>query len=118
MAGSQVIVLIRDDGAVDRGVGEILLVKGVHLVGKELQLLLIQLGIQLGGGALGFGLSLLLLAFYLYVLLVDFKTVSQAVRAGMPQIYEWYLGYSILLTLVLVYLEVLRILNYLSRRNG
>lgn len=93
-------------------------VMGVLICNFIYQLLVPNMEIGLfGGGALGFGLSLLLLAFYLYVLLVDFKTVSQAVRAGMPQIYEWYLGYSILLTLVLVYLEVLRILNYLSRRR-
>lgn len=55
--------------------------------------------------------SVLIIAFFSYVLLNDFKTVRQASREELPQYMEWYFAFSILLTLINVYLEVLRFLS-------
>lgn len=60
--------------------------------------------------------SVAIIAFFSYVLLNDFKTVRQAARKDLSQNMEWYFAFSILLTLINIYLEVLRLLSKLRRR--
>ena len=60
--------------------------------------------------------SVIIIAFFSYVLLHDFKTVRQAARQSMPKCMEWYFAFSILLTLINIYLEVLRLLSKLRDR--
>lgn len=65
---------------------------------------------------LSIAISVGIIAFFSYVLLNDFKTVRQAARQSMPQYMEWYFAFSILLTLINIYLEVLRFLSKLRDR--
>jgi uncharacterized YccA/Bax inhibitor family protein len=46
-------------------------------------------------------------------LIVDFDMVEQSVRRGVDERYGWYLSWGILVTLVWLYLEILRLLSYL-----
>ncbi len=69
-----------------------------------------------GNPILSLAISVGIIAFFSYVLLNDFKTVRQAARQNMPQYMEWYFAFSILLTLINIYLEVLRLLNKLRDR--
>lgn len=62
------------------------------------------------------GVSLVIIAFFCYVLLNDFKTVRQAARHELPQSMEWYFAFSILLTLINIYIEALRLLSKLRKK--
>lgn len=51
-------------------------------------------------------------------LVLDFEFINQAVESGVAtKKAEWYAGFSIMLTLVWLYLEILKLLSKLSRRD-
>ncbi len=82
-----------------------------YLAGFLMELAGLNYGAVLDGNPLfSIIISVLIIAFFSYVLLNDFKTVRQAARQSMPKCMEWYFAFSILLTLINIYLEVLRLL--------
>jgi uncharacterized YccA/Bax inhibitor family protein len=49
-------------------------------------------------------------------LMLDFATIEAGVEAGAPKQLEWYMAFSLTVTLVWLYLEILKLLALLSRR--
>jgi uncharacterized YccA/Bax inhibitor family protein len=70
------------------------------------------------GGALAIGFSLLCIVVAASNLIVDFDMIEQSVRRGVDEKVGWYLSWGILVTLVWLYLEILRLLSYLTGRNN
>ncbi|HST46820.1 Bax inhibitor-1/YccA family protein [Jatrophihabitans sp.] len=70
------------------------------------------------GGALAIGFSLLCIVIAASNLIVDFDMIEQSVRRGVDEKVGWYLSWGILVTLVWLYLEILRLLSYLTGRNN
>jgi uncharacterized YccA/Bax inhibitor family protein len=68
-------------------------------------------------GAIGIGISLVIVGIAAFNLLVDFAVIEQNVSAGSPRFMEWYCGMALLVTLVWLYLELLRLLSKLRSRN-
>ena len=66
------------------------------------------------GGALAIGFSLLCIVVAASNLIVDFDMIEQSVRRGVDEKVGWYLSWGILVTLVWLYLEILRLLSYLQ----
>ena len=85
------------------------------------QMLLGFFGIQFtsinGSGMIGIGFSLIVVAVASLNLVLDFDFVEQGVAAGAPKYFEWYAAFGIMVTLVWLYLEMLRLLSKLNRRN-
>jgi uncharacterized YccA/Bax inhibitor family protein len=50
-------------------------------------------------------------------LLIDFDRITNYVNAGVPKSREWSLGLGIVTTIVWLYLEILRLLAIIGRRN-
>ena len=50
-------------------------------------------------------------------LLLDFDFVERGVAAGAPKRTEWYAAFGLVLTLVWLYLELLRLLSKLQSRD-
>jgi uncharacterized YccA/Bax inhibitor family protein len=67
-------------------------------------------------GALGIGISLLIVGVAAFNLLLDFDFVERGVEAGAPRYMEWYAAFGLLVTLIWLYLELLRLLAKLQRR--
>ena len=67
------------------------------------------------GGPIGIGISLVILSIAAFNLLVDFDNFEQGAAAGLPARYEWVFAMGLLVTLVWVYIEMLRLLSYLNR---
>lgn len=63
---------------------------------------------------LAVGFSLLCIVIAAANLIVDFDMIEQSVRRGTDERYGWYLSWGILITLVWLYLEILRLLSYLN----
>lgn len=63
-----------------------------------------------GSGLLGIGISLLGVGLASYSLAMDFDSIDSAVRAGVPEKYSWLLAFGLIVTLVWLYLEILRLL--------
>ena len=49
-------------------------------------------------------------------LLLDFDLIERGVAAGAPKWMEWYAAFGLLVTLVWLYLELLRLLSKLRSR--
>ena len=50
-------------------------------------------------------------------LVLDFDMIEQGVQQGAPKYMEWYAAFGLLVTLVWLYLEILRLLSKLQSRN-
>ena len=50
-------------------------------------------------------------------LVLDFDMIEQGARQSAPKYMEWYAGFGLLVTLVWLYLEILRLLSKLRSRD-
>jgi uncharacterized YccA/Bax inhibitor family protein len=75
------------------------------------------MGFLTSSGPLGIGISLLVVGVAALNLVLDFDVVEQGARAGAPKYMEWYGAFGILVTLVWLYLEILRLLAKLNNRR-
>jgi uncharacterized YccA/Bax inhibitor family protein len=66
-----------------------------------------------GTGALGIGISLFAIGLASMSLALDFDSMERAIAAGAPQKYSWLLAHGLIVTLVWLYLEILRLLGRL-----
>ncbi|MBU6254207.1 MAG: Bax inhibitor-1/YccA family protein, partial [Acidobacteria bacterium] len=48
-----------------------------------------------------------------FFLILDFDQIEEGVRAGVPQEESWRAGFGLLMTMVWLYLEVLRLISIL-----
>lgn len=86
---------------------------GVYL----LRMVLVLVGVPLGGmmdqGLFGLGVNLVAVAVATACLFLDFKQIEEMAAAQMPKSAEWYGAFSLLVTLVWLYLELLSLLRRL-----
>jgi uncharacterized YccA/Bax inhibitor family protein len=61
-------------------------------------------------GLVGIGFSLAVVAIAALNLILDFDFIERGVRQQAPKYMEWYGGFSLLVTLIWMYLEMLRLL--------
>lgn len=66
------------------------------------------------GGTLAIIFSVVVIGIAAFMLLLDFDQADQMIRAGMPAKYAWHAAFGLTLTLVWLYLEILRLLSYLQ----
>jgi uncharacterized YccA/Bax inhibitor family protein len=69
------------------------------------------------GSMLGIGFSLFVVAIAALNLLLDFDMIEKGVAAGAPKYMEWYGAFGLLVTIVWLYLEILRLLSKLASRR-
>jgi uncharacterized YccA/Bax inhibitor family protein len=67
-------------------------------------------------GMFGIGFSLIVVGVAALNLVLDFDLIEGGVAAGAPKYMEWYAAFGLLVTLVWLYLEMLRLLSKLNRR--
>ncbi len=67
-------------------------------------------------GPIGIGISLVIVCIAAFNLLLDFDLIEKGVQQGAPKHMEWYAGFALLVTLVWLYLEMLRLLSKLRER--
>jgi len=69
-----------------------------------------------GGGTAGIVISLVIVGVAALNLVLDFDFIDQAAQAGAPKYVEWYAAFGLMVTLIWLYLELLRLLGNLRRR--
>jgi len=52
-----------------------------------------------------------------FMLMLDFDAIKQGVAMGLPERESWRLSFGLLVTLVWLYLEILRLLSILAGRD-
>jgi uncharacterized YccA/Bax inhibitor family protein len=68
-----------------------------------------------GNGPMGIAISVLGVGLASYSLAIDFDSVDRAVAAQLPEKYSWLLAHGLIVTLVWLYLEILRLLARLRQ---
>ena len=67
------------------------------------------------GGPMSIVFSLIVIAVAAFSFLIDFDAADQLIRAGAPERAAWRVALGLTITLVWLYLEILRLLSYLQR---
>ena len=88
-----------------------------YLLSIVLSFFHINIGFINEGSALGIGFSLVVVVIASMNLLLDFDMIEKGVAAGAPKYMEWYGAFGLLVTLVWLYLEILRLLAKLANRR-
>jgi len=86
---------------------------GLMLINLVLTLFGVHTGLR-EAGPLGIGVSLLFIGIAAFNFLLDFDMADQMIRSGTPSRYAWYVAFGLMVTLVWLYLEILRLLSYLN----
>lgn len=68
-------------------------------------------------GPLGIGISLVIVAVAALNFILDFDFIEKGSQNMMPKYFEWYGAVGLLVTLVWLYIEMLRLLSMFARRN-
>lgn len=89
----------------------------VYLIDMVMHLFGVSVPFIHSTGPLGIGISVLIVGIASFNLLLDFDSIEQNVRARAPKYMEWYCGVALLVTLVWLYLEMLRLLSKLQDRR-
>ncbi|MEN3536926.1 Bax inhibitor-1/YccA family protein [Microbispora sp. ZYX-F-249] len=63
---------------------------------------------------LGWIFSIAMILLGCFFLLLDFSEIEQGVRAGVPERYSWLMAFGLTLSLVWLYLEILRFISYFT----
>jgi uncharacterized YccA/Bax inhibitor family protein len=92
-------------------IGAMVGVVGLMLLNLVLNLFGIDPGLR-SGGPLAIIFSLVCIGIAAFSFLLDFDAADQAIRAGAPEKYAWYIAFGLTVTLVWLYLEILRLLSY------
>ena len=68
-------------------------------------------------GPIGIGISAVIVVIAALNLILDFKNIEDAVAQGAPKYMEWFGAFGLMVTLVWLYLEMLRLVALLSGRD-
>src|SRR5258707_11283680 len=69
-----------------------------------------------GSGLVGIGFSLFVVIIAALNLVLDFYVIDRGVQGGAPKYMEWYGAFGLMVTLIWLYLEILRLLGKMRRR--
>jgi uncharacterized YccA/Bax inhibitor family protein len=70
-----------------------------------------------GSGLIGIGFSVVVVIVAALNLVLDFDFIETGARAGAPKYMEWYAAFGLMVTLIWLYMEILRLLAKLRSRN-
>ncbi len=90
----------------------------VYLVSMAANLLFgVQIPFLHGSGDAAMLFSLAVIVIAAMNLIVDFSFFEEAAAASAPRYMEWYAAFGLMVSLIWLYLEILRLLSNLSRRK-
>jgi len=93
------------------GIGIVYLVSIlINLFGSGEQVMMIH-----SSGPVGIGFSLFVVGIASLNLVLDFDFIEDGAEKGMPKYMEWYGAFSLMVTLIWLYMEILRLLAKLRR---
>jgi len=69
-----------------------------------------------GGGPLGIAFSLFVVGIASMSLVLDFDLIESGSRQGLEKYMEWYGAFALMVTLIWLYMEILRLLSKMNRR--
>lgn len=76
----------------------------------------INVGLITGNGLWGIGFSIIIVVIAALNLVLDFDMIDKGEEYGAPKYFEWYCAFGLMVTLVWLYIEILRLLGKLQQR--
>ncbi len=69
-----------------------------------------------GNGLIGIGFSLFVIGIAAMTFVFDFDFIEKGVENGAPKHLEWYAAFGLMITLVWLYIEIVRLLSKIRSR--
>lgn len=91
-------------------------VAGIYLLSIIGSFFHLQIPGIFGSGLIGIGFSLVVVVIAALNLIIDFDFIEQGSQQMLSKNYEWYGAFGLMVTLVWLYLEILRLLSKLRER--
>ena len=88
----------------------------IYLVTMGLGFFGIHMPYLFQGGPIGIGFSLVVIVIASLNLILDFDFIERGAERGAPKYMEWYAAFGLMVTLIWLYIEILRLLANLRRR--
>lgn len=89
----------------------------VYLASMVLGMFHVQIPGIFGSGPVGILFSLAVVVIASFNLILDFGMIEQGAASGAPKYMEWYSAFGLMMTLVWLYLEIVRLLSKLRDRR-
>jgi uncharacterized YccA/Bax inhibitor family protein len=86
-----------------------------YLIAMGMAMFGAQMPLLHDNGILGIGLSLVIVVVAALNLVLDFDFIEKGAENNAPKYMEWYASFGLIVTLVWLYLEILRLLSKLNR---
>ena len=87
-----------------------------YLVSIVLSFFHISIPVVFGGGTFAIAFSVVVVVIAALNLALDFDFIARGAEHGAPKFMEWYAAFGLMVTLIWLYLEMLRLLAKLQRR--
>ncbi|WP_420459066.1 Bax inhibitor-1/YccA family membrane protein [Neolewinella sp.] len=87
----------------------------VYLLDMGLRFFGVNMPFLHDGGMLGIGISLVIIGIATLNLLLDFDSIERGAAMRAPKYMEWFCAMGLIVTLVWLYVEVLRLLSVMNR---
>jgi uncharacterized YccA/Bax inhibitor family protein len=88
----------------------------VYIASIVLSFFGVSVGLIHGSGLMGIGFSLIIVGVAALNLVLDFDMIDQGAASNAPKYFEWYTSFGLMITLIWLYIELLRLLSKLQRR--
>lgn len=89
----------------------------IYLINIALRLFGMEIPYLHDGGPIGIGISLLIIGIASLNLILDFDNIERGAMMGAPKYMEWVSSLGLLVTLVWIYIEILRLLAIFSSND-
>jgi len=88
-----------------------------YLLTMVLRLFGVNVSFMYDSSLLSIGISLFVVAIAALNLILDFDMIEQGAERGAPKFMEWYGAFGLMVTIIWLYIEMLRLLSKLSSRD-
>jgi uncharacterized YccA/Bax inhibitor family protein len=88
-----------------------------YLIAMVMRMFGVQMAFLHEGSTMGIGFSLVVVAIAALNLILDFDMMEQGAAAGAPKYMEWYGAFGLMVTIVWLYLEIIRLLSKIAGRK-
>ncbi len=88
-----------------------------YLLSMVLNLFGVNIGFMYDSSLLSIGISLFVVGIAALNLILDFDMIEQGAERGAPKFMEWYGAFGLMVTIVWLYIEMLKLLSKLSSRD-
>lgn len=88
-----------------------------YLIALVLRMFHVNIPFMYDSSLLGIGLSLFIVAIAALNLIIDFDMIEKGADMGAPKFMEWYGAFGLLVTMVWLYIEILKLLSRFAGRK-